>query len=251
MPVVFWTFLCGSGALAALPLITAGFYSKDPIIEYAMASDKGNTWLWLAAIVGAFITSIYTFRMVFLAFFGTQKFELSYYPGIRIKIPLIILAVFSLVVGYIELPKWMGDFTPFSNFLNSILPSVALRSTASINEGGVQLITIVSSLLGVYVAWIIYKNPKRYALSKSTWIYAFLQKGWGFDWFYDHVLVKPIVWLAKVDQADIIDRFYLGLASLNIEFNKLFRRTQNGSLRWYVMGIAFGALLTLTLILFL
>lgn len=251
MPVVFWTFLCGSGALAALPLITAGFYSKDPIIEYAMASDKGSTWLWLAAMVGAFITSIYTFRMVFLAFFGTQKTELSYSPRSRIKIPLIVLAIFSIFVGFIELPKWMGNFTPFSDFLNSTLPSVALKSAAIINEGVVQVITIVSSLLGVYIAWIIYKNPKPYALPKNTWIATFLQKGWGFDWLYDHALVKPIVWLANVDQGDIIDKFYLGLASLNIGFNKILIRSQNGSLRWYVMGIAFGALLSLTLILFL
>jgi NADH-quinone oxidoreductase subunit L len=251
MPVVFWTFLCGSGALAALPLITAGFYSKDPIIEYAMASDKGNTWLWLAAIVGAFITSIYTFRMVFLAFFGMQKTKLSYYPKNRIKIPLVVLAVFSIFIGFIELPKWMGNFTPFSNFLNLILPQVVLKSNVTINEGIVQIITVISSLLGVYIAWIIYKNPKRYALSKNTWIYTFLQKGWGFDWLYDHVLVRPIVWLAKVDQGDIIDKFYLGLASLNIGFNKILKRSQNGSLRWYAMGIAFGALLTLTLILFL
>lgn len=251
MPVVFWTFLCGSGALAALPLITGGFYSKDPIIEYAIASDKGNIWLWLAAILGAFITSIYTFRMVFLAFFGTQKTELSYYPGSRIKIPLIVLAVFSIFVGFIELPKWMGNFTPFSNFLDSILPSVALKNTAAINEGIVQVITVISSLLGVYIAWIIYKNPKRYVLSKNTWISTFLQKGWGFDWLYDHALIKPVVWLAKVDQGDIIDKFYLGLASLNIGINKILKRSQNGSLGWYAIGVAFGALLTLTLILFL
>ena len=251
MPVVFWTFLCGSGALAALPLITAGFYSKDPIIEYAMASDKGNTWLWLAAIGGAFITSIYTFRMVFLAFFGTQKTKLSYYPGNRIKIPLIVLAVFSIFVGFIELPKWMGNFTPFSNFLNSTLPSVALKSTAAINDSFIQIITIVSSLLGIYIAWVLYKSPKLTASYKDKALYNFLKKGWGFDWLYNNALVKPIVWLAKIDQADFIDKFYLGLASLNLEFNKLFTRTQNGSLSWYVMGVAFGALLALTLILFL
>lgn len=251
MPVVFWTFLCGSGALAALPLITAGFYSKDPIIEYAMSSDKGSNGLWLAAILGAFITSIYTFRMVFLAFFGTQKAKVSHYPGNRIKIPLIVLAIFSIFLGFIELPKWMGNFTPFSSFLNSTLPSVALKSTAAINDAFIQIITIFFSLLGIYIAWVLYKSPKLTTSYKNRALYNFLKKGWGFDWLYDNALVKPIVWLAKIDQADFIDKFYLGLARVNIGFNYLFRRTQNGSLSWYVLGVAFGALLALTLILFL
>lgn len=249
MPLVFWTFLCGAGALAALPLITAGFYSKDPIIEYSLVSANGNKVLWFAAFIGAFITSIYTFRMVFMVFFGQQNTELIAVPGRRINIPLVVLAAFSILVGFIELPKWMGNFTPFSDFLNTILPQVVVKNNAMINEAYIQILTIVLSLIGVYVAWYIYKNPKRYALPQSTWISVFLQKGWGFDWIYDHVFVKPIVWLAKVDPNDFIDKFYLGISNLNIEFNKLFIRSQNGNLRWYAMGIAFGAILTLTLIL--
>ena len=73
MPAVFITFLIGSASLSALPLITAGFYSKDQILWYAFSASNGNLWLWLAAIVGAFITSLYTFRMVFLAFYGEVK----------------------------------------------------------------------------------------------------------------------------------------------------------------------------------
>lgn len=251
MPVVFWTFLCGAGALAALPLITAGFYSKDPIIEYALTSANGNKGLWVAAFLGAFVTSIYTFRMVFLTFFGTQKTKITYVSGIRMNFPLIILAIFSISAGFIDLPRWMGNFTPFANFLNTVLPPVALKNNIFINELFIQLHTVVLSLIGIYIAWYTYKDPKRYTLSKNTWLYNFLQKGWGFDWLYDHALVRPVVWLAKIDPGDFIDRFYLGLASLNFQFNKVFRRTQNGSLNWYVMGVAFGALLTLTLILFL
>src|SRR6187431_1018999 len=70
MPVVYWTFLIGAGSLAALPLITAGFYSKDQILWLAWASDKGSFWFFLAALAGAFVTALYTFRMVFLTFFG-------------------------------------------------------------------------------------------------------------------------------------------------------------------------------------
>lgn len=251
LPVVFWTFICGAAALAAFPLITAGFYSKDPIIEFAMVADKGNIWLWLAAIIGTFITSVYTFRMVFLAFFGTQKTKFNNNLRSRIKIPLFILAIFSVFGGFIELPNWMADFAPFSSFLSSTIPSVVLKSNVNDYKVIIQVVSIIISLLGIYIAWLIYKHPEVTAAYKDGGLYNFFRNGWGFDQLYDNLLVKPIVWLAKVDQRDFIDKFYLGLGKLNFEFNKIARRSQNGSIRWYAIGIVFGALLTLTLILFL
>jgi NADH-quinone oxidoreductase subunit L len=73
LPVTFWTFLIGSASLSALPLVTAGFYSKDLILWKAWSSGSGSMVLWAAGLFGAFITSIYTFRMVFLTFFGRSK----------------------------------------------------------------------------------------------------------------------------------------------------------------------------------
>ena len=73
MPVIFWTFLIGSASLAALPLVTAGFYSKDQILWFAWSSGNGSPWLWIAGFVGAFLTSLYTFRMVFITFFGEDE----------------------------------------------------------------------------------------------------------------------------------------------------------------------------------
>ena len=254
MPVVFWTFLFGAGALAALPLITAGFYSKDEIIWYAFAGAKGSTWLWLSAIVGTFITSIYTFRMVFLTFFGEQKTKITFMPGNRIKIPLIILGILSLIAGFIELPEWMGHFAPFSTFLNTALPSVSVESITGNVELLVQLLTAVLSLLGVWIAWIFFKKPQLLSSLQTgagARLSNFLLEGWKFDWFYDHLLVKPIVWLSRIDQADFIGKIYDGIGNLNFMLHKLFSRTENGNIRWYTMGIAIGAVITLTIILFL
>src|SRR3546814_14140999 len=60
LPVVYWTFLIDSASLAALPLVTAGFYSKDQIVWLALAGERGNGWLYLAALTGAFLTALYT-----------------------------------------------------------------------------------------------------------------------------------------------------------------------------------------------
>src|ERR1700733_10824245 len=131
LPVVFWTFLVGACALSALPLITAGFYSKDEIIWQAYASDKGSITLWLTALAGAFITALYTFRMVFLTFFGNAKADPAYRPGIAMTLPLIVLAFLSFAGGFIQLPDNMGHVTLFSQFIEQVLPVTSARASGA------------------------------------------------------------------------------------------------------------------------
>ena len=100
MPLTFWTFLIGAASLAAVPWITAGFYSKDLIIFEAWTSQQGGGILfWAAAYIGAWLTSLYTFRMVFLTFFGRLTHEPVRGPDSRMTIALVTLAVLSLVGG--------------------------------------------------------------------------------------------------------------------------------------------------------
>ena len=120
LPVTFWTFLIGSASLSALPLITAGFYSKDLILWKAWSSPSGGAALWTAGLIGAFITSIYTFRMVFVTFFGVSKIAVSYRPQLRITLPLVVLAILSLGGGFIELPDTLGSLHLFSGLLKTV-----------------------------------------------------------------------------------------------------------------------------------
>ena len=90
LPVVFWTFLAGSSSLAAVPLITAGFYSKDLILFETWASPIGGPWLWLAGLAGALLTSIYTFRMVFVTFFGARQQKPAGRAGWLLLGPLVV-----------------------------------------------------------------------------------------------------------------------------------------------------------------
>src|SRR5574338_539649 len=107
--VVFWTFLIGSASLAAVPIVTAGFYSKDLILFDAWSSAAGGPSLWLAGLVGALLTSLYTFRMVFLTFFGDLQQRPAGRAGWRMNLPLIVLAVLAIVAGAVELPPTLGD----------------------------------------------------------------------------------------------------------------------------------------------
>ena len=249
IPVIYWTFLIGAASLAALPFVTAGFYSKDQILWLAWAGEKGNVYFFLAALMGAFITSVYTFRMVFITFFGEAKTHVGHPAGKSITIPLVILAVLSLVGGFIELPHTLGHVELFSDFLRPVLPPVEVRPGAEHAEWIMQAVAAVISLGGVYVAWYFYlKRPElpgqlKVAISDLHQLWF---SGWGFDALYDAVFVRPFVYLATINKNDVIDKVYVGIVSLAGFFHRVFAYTQSGLMRWYVMGIVIGAILILT-----
>jgi NADH-quinone oxidoreductase subunit L len=248
MPVVFWTFLIGSASLAALPLITAGFYSKDQIIWFSMASGNGSAWLWLAAIAGAFLTSLYTFRMVFMVFFGEMKTQSSRSPDLTMTIPIVILAVLSILAGFIEMPGSMGHLQIFSGFMDKVLPAV-LITHESISELFFQVLASLITLAGIYFAYLMYlKNPALGESFDNSATSKFFYHGWGFDRIYDTLVVKPVVWLAEINKNDFIDFFNTSIARLAMFLNGLLRLTQNGKLRWYIMGLAVGIVFILTIL---
>jgi NADH-quinone oxidoreductase subunit L len=250
LPVIYWTFLIGAGSLAALPFITAGFYSKDQILWLSWAGEKGNAWFFIAALSGAFITSIYTFRMVFITFFGESKTHVGHVPGVWMSLPLLILGLLSLVGGFIELPHTLGHVELFTNFLEPVLPQVEVRPDAEQAEWMVQGLAALLSVTGVFIAYYLYivkpELTTRIKASVSD-LHQLWFNGWGFDAVYDAVLVKPFTYLARVNKNDVVDKFYDGLVNVVNYLNRIFSYTQSGLMRWYVMGIVIGALLILTL----
>ncbi|MBT1690067.1 NADH-quinone oxidoreductase subunit L [Dawidia soli] len=250
MPVVYWTFLTGAGSLAAIPLVTAGFYSKDQILWLAWGGAQGNLWFFVAALTGAFITSVYTFRMVFVTFFGEEKTHVGHHPGRLMNVPLIVLAVLSLAGGLIELPHTLGHVTLMSDLLGPVLPSTVLRAGAESSEIVIQLIAATVALSGVLLAYILYIVKPAVAddIKSSCYeVHRLWYAGWRFDDLYNVLIVRPFVWLSQINKHDVIDRFYAGLVAGTEYFGRTFARTQTGVLRWYIMGITAGAVLILAL----
>jgi NADH-quinone oxidoreductase subunit L len=250
LPVIYWTFLIGASSLAALPFITAGFYSKDQILWLALSSDKGNIWFFMAALLGAVITSVYTFRMVFLTFFGEEKTHVGHDVGKAIAIPLVVLAVLSLVGGFIELPHTFGHVTLFSDFLSPLLPLVTMHEGIESSEWPIQGLAAVLGLTGLYVAYIFYlKKPSMADSVKNAMnsIHQLLFSGWGFDWLYDTLFVKPFVWISSLNKNDVVDRMYTFIADTTNFFHGVFSDSQSGILRWYLTGIVIGAIILITI----
>lgn len=256
LPIVFWTFLIGSASLAAVPIVTAGFYSKDLILFDAWSSAAGGPWLWLAGLVGALLTSLYTFRMVFLTFFGDLQQHPAGRAGWRMEIPLVVLAVLAIVAGVVELPPTLGDRAHFTAFLGTVLPAVVLVPARAIALARLQIVAAVVSLAGICIAWALFLRSRASMAAMMRrpvfqTVHHFWLTGWGFDWLYDHVFVRPLVWFAAVDKHDGVDRIYDALAWGSRVAWRGLSDTETGRVRWYAAGLTLGALVITTIVIFL
>jgi NADH-quinone oxidoreductase subunit L len=255
LPLAFWTFLIGGASLSALPLVTAGFYSKELILWQTWSSPQGNLWLWAAGTLGALITALYTFRMVFLTFFGEPRQVVPPVIDLSLRAPLIVLAALSIVGGFVELPGPWGNLPIFTNFLSAVLPNPPDVRGGPGTELALQAVTAVISLGGIFLAYILYLHRPSLIVDLASTSAASLVRrlwtsGWGFDWLYERILVRPYVWFARADRADVVVEMYRGIAWLLVLAYGGLNRTQTSQVRSYAMGIGIGAALILVLTVF-
>jgi NADH-quinone oxidoreductase subunit L len=248
LPVAFWTFLIAGCSLAGLPFITAGFFSKDLIIWAALSAERGHPGLWIAGMVGALLTSLYTFRVIFRVFFGPLGTPVTKRPGYAMTVPLMILAFLSIVGGYMK--------EPLLDFLSSVLPRTIEVPTAALTEIHSEAIAALLFLIGLYFSYLFHLQKRSLAdamvanpggRTLHQWWFA----GWGFDWIYDKAFVQPFIWAAEINKSDFVDAFYTGVARLTELFYRGLSQTETGRVRWYAMGMAAGSVLFIAMVLFL
>ncbi len=228
----FWMFLVGCLCLIALPP-TSGFFSKEPIINAAWSSHTGGPLIWCGAILGAFMTALYTSRMFFTVFFGEEKTHAHEPRGIKFKLPLAILAGLALVGGVFHLP------------LDDVFPKVDHTHPPLI----IEIVAIVTPFVGIFIAYLFF-GSKRFSakgLSESN-LAKYFNSGWGMDWLYDQILVKPFIFLSRINKNDIVDCMpNLVSASAKVIYKGL-SASQNGQLRLYVATMAASSVLIIILI---
>ncbi len=255
LPGLFWTFLIGGAALAGLPLVTAGFYSKDLILWEAYSSELGSVWLWAAALLGAALTAFYVFRLIFVVFFGEPRTPVDRVPGARVMGPLIGLALLSLVAGFVETPATLGHVTLFSGFLEAVLPaSSAAHDLAT--EAFLQVVAALAFLAGLtaaFVHFLLHRDARvesQRLPGTSPGVERFLLAGFGFDELYERLFVSPIRWFARVNAADAVDRVYQGVAAGARLAYAALSPLQDGRLRRYAVAVAWGCVALVALVVF-
>ncbi len=256
LPVTFWTFLIGGCSLAGLPLITAGFYSKGLIIWSARVGPNGSSTLWFFAVFGVLLTALYTFRMIFLTFFGEAKTHVAKKPGWAMKIPCIILAVLSIIGGFLSTPEGLGHIQIFNNFLEKALPSMAAVHAAAMGEVTSEAWVTLAFIIGLVIAYFLFFARREYAEALTRpaicrAMHRFWFSDWAMDWLYDKVFVQPILLFARVNKGDFVDGIYTGIAAVTRFFWQGFQATETGRVRWYAAAVVIGSVIFIAIALFL
>jgi NADH-quinone oxidoreductase subunit L len=229
MPLAFWSFMIGSAALSALPF-TSGFYSKHEIL---LAAFDASPVLWGAGCLGALITGIYSFRLVFVVFFGAQSQQaVEKGLGWSMSAPLVLLGILALFGGLLQIP------------LNSVFPSSINQPTDHIFNP-VSVITVAAPFLGLLIAALFYLTGTFSAQQLANYSWArlmrqFFLSGWGMDALYDYLLVRPFKTITKLNKNDVVDGLYQVIAWLSRRLHHMVSASQNGRVRWYASSLALG-----------
>jgi len=286
MPVTWITALIGSLALIGTPFF-AGFYSKDSIIEVVKFSHiTGSSFAYFAVLAGVFVTAFYSFRMYFLVFHGKEKWRTTSHahdahhdevhhglspadnprePGWVIKLPLILLAIPSVFIGYLAIePMLFGHF--FSDVItvdSARHPAIMelahhyaekLHSPAGMALHGFMTLPFVLAASGVALAWVFYiKRPDIPAKiqQKFSFIYQILENKYGFDSFNERVFAggarRTGEKLWQIGDVQLIDGAIVnGTARLIGRISSKVRHLQSGLIYHYAFAMIIGVFLFLT-----
>ena len=266
IPITFWTMFMATLAIAGAPCFS-GFFSKDEILNEA---QRVSPVLWGLGVLTAGLTSFYMFRLLFLTFFASQRYDERkvhvHESPKNMTIPLIVLAILSVCGGWMAAPQLMGGVNHFQQFL---APVVATASgpvaAASESSGGGEILQalvgapVIAGLLGFLLAWWLYikspETPEKLAASLSA-PYKLLSGKYFIDELYMTVIVRPLVWISDkvlwhvVDEG-AIDGTVNGVATVSREMGDRLRRVNTGNIRSYATWIVLGVVVFTSLLLWM
>ena len=235
MPITCGTLAIASLAISGFPGFS-GFFSKDAIL--AAAYDHAPWMFWVGAITAG-ITAFYVFRAFFMTFFG--RYRGHHHPHespLVMTGPLMVLALLSLVGGFLSVPKWLAATNPLSEH-ESVIPMV---------------ISVIFGLSGIALAWLMYVEKPALAESVQTAsgpLYTIVSNKYFIDEIYGAVIVKPIQVVSNyvlwkgVDESLIDKGAVNGIGHLIRGWGNLFRRIQSGSIRNYATWVLAGSLIVI------
>jgi NADH-quinone oxidoreductase subunit L len=293
IPITFWTMTMGVFAIAGIPPL-AGFFSKDEILYQTFVSGNPiGKLLWLVGLVTAGMTSFYMFRLWFKTFFGPEHFEehtdlhdhgaaVHAYSGSHavmvadpeeehahgvhespwiMLFPLVVLAILSVIGGWVGVPAAMGGHDEIGHFLDPVFTSGAPAETATASHGlelGLAFVSVLVALAGLYIAYIFYyKKPRTAAAlaSRAPALYRLVENKFYVDEIYSALIVAPLLMFSRLFLGGLVDGGIVsgsGAAAGGITkgLSSLVRRIQSGNIRSYAGWLALGAAAVLLVMIF-
>ena len=263
MPTTYKTFLVAALAIAGIPPFS-GFFSKDEILWKAFS--QGSYIYWILGWVTAGLTAFYMFRLVSLTFEGKERWSHDKHPHEAPKVmtvPLIILAVLSVIGGLVGVPHSLGGGNAVEQFLEPVFERANLilagAHSASLSaEYMLMILSVLVAIGGIYLARKLYLQ-KRELVSKMAdsfgGIYKLLWNKYYVDEVYEFTIVKPIktgsdklLW--RVFDINIIDGIVNGTAKLTAFTSGWMRRIQVGLVQSYALAFVIGIIVILGILIF-
>ncbi|CAN5487185.1 NADH-quinone oxidoreductase subunit L [soil metagenome] len=286
IPVTFWTMTMGVIAIAGIPP-WAGFFSKDEILYQAFVSPNPlGKLLWFVGLVTALMTSFYMFRLWFKTFFGESRFEASqaaqahghaahtdeaghatHAHGVHespaiMTIPLIVLAILSVIGGWVGVPAALGGHNEIEAFLEPVFTSGTAEAVTTVANHSLELTLAVVSVLAAGLGFVIafalyYKKPGTAAAfaKKAPALYRLLDNKFYIDEIYDAVIITPLLMFTRLILGGVVDGGLVNgsgaLAGMTTRgLSSVTRRIQSGNIRSYAGWLAIGAAAVMIVMLF-
>ena len=254
--VTFWCMLFGTIAIAGF-FPFAAFFSKDAILFAAFNSEHGGKALYAVGLLAAVLTSFYMFRLVWLTFFGKNRYDehqVHVHESPRnMTVPLMILAFLALTGGWFAFPALFGGKDYFTDFLSPVFASGEIAGGEALHSLELTLsgVAMVAATLGLLVAWRMYsKDVKR---GPETGLHKLLYNKYYVDEIYQAVIVNPLIWISRnilwkaVDEGTI-DGAVNGIAYGVREIGDGVRHAQSGNTRSYAVWVLVGAVVVFGII---
>ncbi|MGC8780342.1 MAG: NADH-quinone oxidoreductase subunit L [Anaerolineae bacterium] len=251
MPITYWTYLIGAAALAGIPLFS-GFFSKDEILWYAW---QRSPLLWLVGLITAALTAIYSFRSVFVPFWGEERDKKLHHHAHEsprvMTVPLIVLAAGAVLAGYIGLPHLSlieGWLEPVFHAGKAAAEGARESAAANPIEWVLLAVSALVALAGAYFAYYAYvlntELPKQIRASLG-WFGRLVENKYYVDEIYNTIIVNPLRdlagWLARAFDQRGIDGAVNGIAGVTGWIGAQAQRLQTGLVGLYALSILFGA----------
>ena len=254
-PKTFITFLIGALAISGIPGLS-GFFSKDEILWQAYSSPAGNFWFWIVGAVAAGLTAFYMFRLIFLTFYGDARWK----PEIdahespnKMTMPLIILALLSVIGGYIGVPALLGGENRFHHYLEANLaklPHDAAAHQSHSLEFALMGISVLIATAGIYAAYVFYikrKELPEVVAVKLKRAYDISFNKFYVDELYDYLFVQRLItiskWLWNKFDVLLVDGLVNGAGELITVSGRHLKTVQSGLVSGYALSLFIGSLL--------
>ena len=254
--VTFWCMLFGTIAIAGF-FPFAAFFSKDAILFAAFNSQHDGKALYGVGLFAAILTSFYMFRLVWLTFFGKNRYD-EHHVHVHespknMTVPLMILAFLSLTGGWFAFPALFGGKDYFTDFLSPVFGYGEIAGGEALHSLELTLsgVAMVAATLGLVVAWRMYsKDVKR---GPETGLHKLLYNKYYVDEIYQAAIVGPLVWISRnilwkaVDEGTI-DGAVNGIGYGVREIGDGVRHAQSGNTRSYAVWVLVGAVVVFGII---